>query len=109
MREREMRQKSAIGLALAVAVGYFLAAELGLAFLTAPERVAVFWPASGIAAGTLIALGFRVWRPVAAGVIAASLTASLTGDRSLWGALAFGLCNAGEVVSVTWVHESLVG
>src|SRR5262245_40187799 len=122
MREREMLQKSVDGnsirrwigsiglaLALAVAVSYFLAAQLGLALLTTPERVAVFWPASGIAAGILIAFGFRVWRPVAAGVIAASLPASLMGDRSLWGALAFGLCNAGEVVLLTWLIERWFG
>ena len=46
-----------IGLAAAVAVGYFLAARLGLALLTTPDGVAVFWPAAGLAAGTMIALG----------------------------------------------------
>ena len=45
------------GLALAVAVSYLLAARLSLALLTKPDGVAVFWPAAGIAAGTLIALG----------------------------------------------------
>jgi len=45
-------------LALAVVVGciYILAANVGLALLT-PDGVAVFWPAAGVAAGTLIALG----------------------------------------------------
>ena len=44
-------------LAALVAVAYFLAARLGLALLTKPEDVAVFWPAAGIATGILIALG----------------------------------------------------
>ena len=87
-----------IGLAVAVAVAYFLAARLGHSLLTTTERVAVFWPASGIAAGILIALGPRVQMPVAAGVFVATLASSLMGDRSLWGALAFGLCNAGEAL-----------
>jgi hypothetical protein len=46
-----------IGLATAVGISYFLAARLSLALLTKPEGVAVFWPASGVAAGVLIALG----------------------------------------------------
>jgi hypothetical protein len=56
----KVRQWAAnIGLAVAVGVVFFLAAQLGLALLTTAERVAVFWPASGVAAGTLIALGPR--------------------------------------------------
>ena len=42
---------ASIGVAVAVGAAYFLAAQLGLALLTTEERVAVFWPASGIAAG----------------------------------------------------------
>ena len=49
----------AIGLAVAVGVAYFLVARLSLALLTKPDCVAVFWPAAGIASGTLIALGPR--------------------------------------------------
>ena len=49
-----------IGLAAAVGVGYFFAARLSLALLTTPDGVAVFWPASGLAAGTMIALGLKV-------------------------------------------------
>src|SRR6266850_1092402 len=36
-----------------------LAARLSLSLLTKPDGVAVFWPASGVAAGALIALGPR--------------------------------------------------
>ena len=45
-----------IGLAAAVGVGYFFGAQLSLALLTTPGGVAVFWPASGLAAGTMFAL-----------------------------------------------------
>jgi hypothetical protein len=48
-----------LGAAGAIAIAYFLAARLGLALLSKPSDVAVFWPASGIAAGILIVLGWR--------------------------------------------------
>ena len=57
---------ASIGVAVAVGGAYFLAAQLGLALLTNEERVAVFWPASGVAAGTLITLGRWARMPVAA-------------------------------------------
>ena len=98
-----------IGLAVAVGVVFFLAAQLGLALLTTAERVAVFWPASGIAAGALIALGPRARMPVAAGVIVATVAANMMGDRSLWSSLAFGLCNAGEALLVAWLIERWFG
>src|SRR6202040_263978 len=58
-----------IGLAIAVGVAYFLSARLSLALLTKPDGVAVFWPASGVAAGVLIALGPGARLPVTAGTI----------------------------------------
>ena len=103
------RWAGSIGLAVAIGAIYFLAAELGLSLLTTAERVAVFWPASGIAAGTLIALGPRARTPVAAGVIAATFAANIMADRSPLGALAFGLCNAGEALVVAWLIERWFG
>src|SRR5262245_22116486 len=88
------------GLALAVAVSYLLAARLSLALLTKPDGVAVFWPAAGIAAGTLIALGPRVQVAVTAGVASASVFASLLSDRNLAAAIVFALCNAAEPLLV---------
>jgi PAS domain S-box-containing protein len=92
-----------LGLTVAVGVAYLLAAKLGLALLTTAEPVAVFWPASGIAIGMLVALGPWARLPVAVGVIAATFAASLTVDRSLANSLAFGLCNAGEALLVMWL------
>ena len=103
------RWVASIGIAVAVGVAFFLAAQLGLALLTTEERVAVFWPASGIAAGSLIALGSRARVPVAAGVIAASVAANMLGDRSFLSALVFGLCNAGEALLVMWLIERWFG
>src|SRR3954468_21048363 len=86
---------TAIGVAAAVGIAYFLGARLSLYLLTKPDGVAVFWPASGVAAGALIALGPRYKWPVAIGAGAATIVANLLGDRTPAGAAAFALCNAG--------------
>jgi PAS domain S-box-containing protein len=98
-----------VGLSIAIGLAYFLTARLGLSLLTTAERVAVFWPASGIAVGILIALGGWARGPVAAGVIAATLAANLMADRSVWSASAFGLCNAAEALLAMWLIERWFG
>jgi PAS domain S-box-containing protein len=98
-----------IKLAAAVGIAYFLSARLSLGLLTKPDGVAVFWPAAGVAAGVLIALGPRARLPVAAGTIVATIVANLLGDRNLWSAAVFGLCNAGEAVLTAWLVERYFG
>jgi len=98
-----------IGLAVAVGVAYFVAARLSLALLTKPEGVAVFWPAAGVSAGVLIALGSTARWPVVFGTMAATIAANLLGDRSFWGAVLFALCNAGEAVLFAWLVERHFG
>jgi signal transduction histidine kinase len=92
-----------IGLTVAVGIVYFLSARLSLALLTKPEGVAVFWPAAGVSAGLLIALGSRARWPVVVGTMAATIGANLSGDRNLWSAVLFALCNAGEAVLTAWL------
>jgi PAS domain S-box-containing protein len=87
-------------LATAFAGAYCLTARLSLALLTTPDGVAVFWPAAGIAAGTLITLGCGLRLPLMIGVAAASAWASLLGDRNLPAAAVFALCNAAEPLLV---------
>jgi PAS domain S-box-containing protein len=84
--------------ALLVGVAYFTAARLGLALLAQPEGVAIFWPASGIAAGALLLIGDQRRLAVVLGVFFATLAANLLGDRNLLLAVVFGLCNAGEAL-----------
>jgi signal transduction histidine kinase len=98
-------------IALTVAIGgiYFAAARLSLALLTKPEGVAVFWPAAGVSAGVLIALGFHARWPVIFGTMAATILANLLGDRNVWGAVLFGLCNAGEAVLTARLIERCYG
>src|SRR3979490_3069016 len=88
------RWVSAIGLAGAVGIAYFLAARLSLSLLTKPDGVAVFWPASGVAAGVLIALGPGARWPVTVGAMVATIVANLLGDRTLLRSLGFAFCNA---------------
>src|ERR1043165_2500555 len=89
-----------IGLTILVGCAYFLAARLSLALLTEPDGVAVFWPAAGVSAGVLISLGPRARIPVILGAMGATIVANLLGDRNIWSAIVFALCNAGEAVLV---------
>jgi PAS domain S-box-containing protein len=98
-----------IGLAVLVGVAYFLAARLSLLLLTKPDGVAVFWPASGVAAGAMIALGSRARLPVAVGAAVATIVANLMGDRTLLSAVVFALCNAGEALLTGWLIQRYFG
>ena len=77
------------GLTVVIGLAYFFAAQLSLGLLTKPDGVAVFWPAAGVAAGVLIALGRSAWAPVALGAMVATVVANLMGDRTIWSATAF--------------------
>src|SRR5262245_35631032 len=110
------RWLASIGLTVAIGVAYFLAARLSLFLQTQPDGVAVFWPAAGVSSGILIALGRDVRWPlavvrwsVAVGVIAATIAANLTSDRTIWAYSAFALCNAGEALLVAWLITRYVG
>lgn len=104
-----LRWAGLIGLAVAVGIAYFLAARLSLALLTKPDGVAVFWPASGVAAGVLIALGPSARAPVAIGAMVATIVANLLGDRTLFSSVAFAVCNAGEALITAWLIERQFG
>src|SRR5258708_10647225 len=99
----------AIGLAIAVGIAYFVAAQLSLALLAKPDGVAVFWPAAGVSSGVLIALGREARLPVAGGAMIATVIANLMGDLNLWSAPAFAFCNAGEALLTAWLIERYFG
>ena len=98
-----------LGGAFAIALVYFLAAQVGLAFLATPSDVAVFWPASGIAVGVLVAAGRRAGVAVVAGVVVGTVAANLTSDRSLLTSVLKGFCNAGESVLMAWLLDRWFG
>lgn len=97
------RAAKAVFWAVLVGVLYFVGARVGLAFLAKPEGVAVFWPASGIAAGMLVRLGRQATLPVFSGVFVATIAANLLGDRNLSLAVVFGFCNGGEALLFGWL------
>src|SRR5262249_49005224 len=97
-----------VGLTVAVGVAYFLAARLSLLLMTQPG-VAIFWPAAGISAGTLIALGRDARWPVAVAVVSANTVANLMGDRSIWSSSLFSLCDAGEALVGAWMIVRCIG
>ena len=107
--EAPQRWDISAGLAVVLGVAYFLSARLSLFLLTKPDGVAVFWPAAGVAAGVLVALGPRARLPVVAGAMVATILANLLGDRTVWSAVVFAACNAGEAVLVAGLIEFYFG
>ena len=107
--EPTRRWVGSIGLTIAVGISYFLAAQLSFALLTKPDDVAVFWPAAGVAAGILIALGPSARLPVVAGTIVASFPANFFAYGTIWGPVVLALSNASEVVLVAVLIERYFG
>ena len=97
------------GLTIALGITYFLAARLSLLLLTKPDGVAVFWPAAGVSAGVLIGFGPRARLPVIVGTMAATIAANVLGDRNIWSAVIFALCNAAEPVLAAAIIERFFG
>ena len=98
-----------LGAAGCVAVAYFLAARLGLALRPEPAHMAVFWPASGIAAGILIIAGQRAGLAVGMGVMVGSIVAIVLKQRGLLHSALLGGCNFGEVVLLSWLLSRWIG
>jgi signal transduction histidine kinase len=105
-----MRQwAGSVMLAIAVAIAYFLASQLSFFLRTKPDDIAWFWPAAGVAAGVLIALGPGTRLPVAAGTIVASIPGNLLGNWGLGTSIVFALCNAGQVLLMAGLIERYFG
>ena len=98
-----------LGAVGAVAIAYFLAARLGLASLSAGSDMAVFWPASGLAGGLLIATGPRARPALVIGVVVGNVAANLMSDRSFLTSLFVGFCSAGEAVLAAGLLERWFG
>src|SRR5215475_12698706 len=102
---RTLPLAGALGLAVAVGIAYFLAAELSLALLAKSHGLTMFWLAGGISSGVLIALGHSARLPVASGTIIATIIASLMSGQNIRMSTALALCNAGEAVLAAWLIE----
>jgi integral membrane sensor domain MASE1 len=77
--------------------------------LVSPSDVAVFWPASGISVGILIAFGRRALCPLAIGVMIGTVAANLLSDRTLVTSVFKGFCNIGEPIIATWLLKRWFG
>ena len=110
------RSRSAVGsswsgglqFAVGVGIAYFLAGRLGL-LLRAEPGMAVFWPASGIAVGALIALGPKVRLPLAASLFLAATASSVTIGRNLGLSFAFGALSIGQALLTVWLLDRWFG
>jgi PAS domain S-box-containing protein len=86
-----------------------MAAQFGLALFATPSDVAVFWPASGIAAGSLIVSGRRAYPALVLGIAVGSIAVSITSGGSFLTSLFEVFCNAGEAVVAAWLLERWFG
>jgi len=103
------RWLAAVGLGLAIGIAYFAAAHFGLALRTKPEGIAIFWPAAGVAVGTLIALGPTTRLPIAVGVVCATALSNALVGRNVWVAVIFGFVNAAQTLLTAWLIEQNFG
>jgi PAS domain S-box-containing protein len=98
-----------VGLAVAIAIAYLMAARLGLTLRTKPEGVAFFWPAAGIAVGALIVLGPSARLPGVVAVAIASAASNLLIGRNIWLVFTFALVNAIQALLTPWLIERWFG
>src|SRR5262249_6489967 len=103
------RWPSSIWLAVAIGLAYFLAALLSYDLSLQSEGLAVFWPASGVSSGILIALGSRARWPVVSGVMVAVVADHLIMADPLRVGIAFALSDAAETLIIAGLIERYFG
>jgi signal transduction histidine kinase len=103
------RWRGDLKLAVLAGLAYFLTARLSLGLQTQPDEVAVFWPAAGISSGLLIALGRPARWPILVGVMTAIVAANLLGNRTIWAAGAFAVCDGVEALIVSSLVQRYFG
>ena len=92
-----------IGLGAAVALAYWLAAELGFRFAFVAEQVTTVWAPTGIGLAALLLWGPSLWPAVWLGAFAANAT----NEAPLWTAAAVATGNTLEAVAGTWALRRL--
>jgi integral membrane sensor domain MASE1 len=96
-----------------VAVVYCLAAQLGLQLRPSHDGIAVFWPASGLAAGWLVFRNGHDRIATAFAIVIATIFSNWFHDRPLELMLGFGLCNALEAQLfaslLVWIGRGEIG
>jgi integral membrane sensor domain MASE1 len=105
--QRSKRWVPSVSLAVAVGVAYLLVAWMSIVLMITPVY-SFFWPAAGVAAGVLIALGPRARWPVAAGVLVAEVMLKVLKYEGFANAFASTLGNTAEPLIVAGLLERLV-
>jgi len=95
-------------LTVAIGAAYFLAAQLGL-FQRTQVGASIFWPATGVAVGALIALGPTARLPVVIGVAVATAAVCIMFARGPWLTITFIFLNSGEALLTAWLIERWFG
>lgn len=91
----------------AVGAGYYLAGRWALHLVRDHGGVAMFWPASGIAAGAAVVLSRSMYLPIALGVIGATVIVNLEEGAGALLAAAFSFANALECLLFGWLMGRL--
>ena len=93
---------------LAFAAGYFALSRLGLAFLS-DGKVALLWPASGLALGVLVCVPRSAWPRYALAALLANLAAQAWARGIDTPALALAVVNALEPLLAAWALQTAAG
>ncbi|HEY3276027.1 MAG TPA: MASE1 domain-containing protein [Syntrophorhabdaceae bacterium] len=93
---------------LIVAVVYYLAASLGLTLAFAHTNASVVWPAAGMALGSYLVLGGRIWPGIFLGAFAANLSNLFSSGLSLPSAMLLSLITAAGNTLETLIGAALI-
>ena len=92
-----------------VAGAYGLVALVGQRLIVNPEKIAIFWPASGLLLGVLLLSPGRDWRWLLAGTLLADVWVGRWGGYSWSLAVAYGTINQGEALLGAWFLQRRIG
>ncbi|CAG0943330.1 3'3'-cGAMP-specific phosphodiesterase 2 [Anaerolineae bacterium] len=95
---------------LVTAIGYFIAARIGLAFVAQPEGIATLWLPSGIALAALLLAQNRAARSASSvAIFCACLSANLVAGNTLAVSLGFAFANTLEPILAAVLLTRLIG
>jgi PAS domain S-box-containing protein len=94
-----------LGINVALAAAYVVAAKLGLSLAVMAEQVSVVWPPTGVALVAILLVGYRVWPGIWIGAFVANATA----NEPIATAFGIAVGNTLEAVSGAWLLRRITG
>ncbi len=91
------------GLLISVAISYYLSARLGLLFVSPVEKIAAFWPPSGLALSILLISDRRLWFKILITICASNLSANCLSGNSIEVSASFALVNSIEPFFIAYL------